>query len=441
MKISNWLSAAAAANPDRVALVDGDRRISYAELDHEASITARRLRALGVTSGARVATTLPAGAELVVLLHAAIRAGAALAPLDPNLPESKRAALLEPLAPALVIDDARQLSGAAEEADRGSPDEIDFDQALCVIHTSGSGGVPKPVTLTCANHLWSAVGSGMRIGMRPDDRWLCCLPMHHIGGLAIPIRCAIYGATAIIEPFEPAVTAATIGEATIVSVVATMLDRLLDHGIESRALRCALLGGGPAPASLIERAIEAGVPLAPTYGMTEACSQVTTLTPDELRRRPESAGRPIPGTKLTIDGDGRIVVSGPTVAPAERDGAGRLRTGDLGRLDEDGYLYVLGRADEVIITGGENVSPEEVEQVIVGHPAVTDAAVFSRDDPQWQSAVVAAVVSREGSTVDVEQLRAYCRDRLPGYKVPKSFELVESLPRNSQGKLMRKQLG
>ena len=131
---------------------------------------------------------------------------------------------------------------------------------------------------------------------------------------------------------------------------------------------------------------------------------------------------------------------GPTVAPRRGRQDGWLRTGDLGRIDSDGHLYVLGRADEVIVTGGENVSPEEVENVLLEHPAIADAAVFGREDAQWQHAVVAAIVAREGQAPADDELRSHCRERLPGFKVPKSFEPVDRLPRNAQGKLQRAQL-
>ena len=336
MKVSNWLSASAVTHPERPALVCGDQQLTYAELDRRVTEASRRLVGLELDVGDLVATTLSAGVDLVVLAHAAIRVGVVLAPIDPGLRAAERDALVASLDPTVVIDDAEQLDGAPLGPEPDG-DALELERVLSVIHTSGSGGSPKPVALTFANHLWSAVGCGMRIGMSPEDRWLCCLPMHHIGGFAIPIRCAIYGATVLVEPFEADRTADTLaGGTTIVSLVATMLDRLLDRGQGLGELRCALLGGGPAPAALIERAIEAGAPLAPTYGMTEACSQVTTLLPEELLDHRGSSGRPIPSTRLRIDEDGRILVAGPTVAPSESDAGGWLRTGDLGALDEGG---------------------------------------------------------------------------------------------------------
>jgi O-succinylbenzoic acid--CoA ligase len=311
-----------------------------------------------------------------------------------------------------------------------------------VIHTSGTGGEPTAVGLTYGNHLWSAIGAGVRIGVAPTDRWLCCLPLHHIGGLSVVLRCALYRIPIVIEPFDAAATAATIERqgVTIVSLVPTMLARLLDAGAPLERLRCAVIGGAAAPRSLIERALDAGAPVAPTYGLTETASQVATMPPSEARERPDSAGPPILSTEVRIDDDGRICVRGPTVAPGLAGADGWLVTGDLGRIDEDGYLYVLGRADDVIVSGGENVSPAEVEEVLVEHPGVADAGVHGRDDPEWQHAVVATVVLTADGGATEDDLRAFCRERLAPHKVPKEFVFVTELPRNAQGKLERDKL-
>ena len=220
-----------------------------------------------------------------------------------------------------------------------------------------------------------------------------------------------------------------------------MLSRLLDAEVDVGALRCLLLGGGPAPQALIDRALEAGAPVTPTYGLTEAASQVATMSPGEVRSKPGSVGPPILTTEVRIADDGVICVRGPSVAPKVAGEEGWLRTNDVGRLDDDGYLYVLGRADEVILSGGENVSPEEVEDVLLEHPAVSDAGVAATDDPEWQQAVVARVVLGDGREVSEAELRDFCRERLAGFKVPKAIKFVTELPRNAQGKLLRRELG
>jgi O-succinylbenzoic acid--CoA ligase len=315
------------------------------------------------------------------------------------------------------------------------------DDVACIVHTSGTSGRPRAVELTHANLRASAIGSAARIGISPADRWLCCMTLHHVGGLMIPVRCAIFGASVAIEPFDPGRIARALAEdpITLASLVPTMLARLLDAGVGPGRLRWVLLGGGPAPRSLIERALEAGWPVAPTYGMTETASQIAAIAPWEVHEKPGSVGIPFFHTAVRIGEDGRIEIRGPSIAASAAGPNGWLRTADLGEIESDGHLHVLGRADDVIVTGGENVSPEEVEAVLLSHPAIADAAVAGRPDPEWQTAVVAFVVTN-GQTPSAEELRAFCRERLAGPKVPKAFELVDELPRNAQGKLLRREL-
>ena len=215
-------------------------------------------------------------------------------------------------------------------------------------------------------------------------------------------------------------------------------------------LRCVLLGGGPAPRPLLERCAARGVPVVQTYGLTETASQVATLAPEDALPKLGSAGKPLFPTELRVDAPpgeiGEILVRGPTVSPGyvnrpERGAADDwLRTGDLGRLDAEGYLYVVDRRDELIISGGENVYPAEVEAALLAHPAVAEAGVTGLADSTWGQVVYAAVVLRPGAGATAEQLRAHCRARLAAYKVPTRLELVATLPRNAAGKLLRRRL-
>jgi len=263
------------------------------------------------------------------------------------------------------------------------------------------------------------------------------------------VRSAIYATTAVVhERFdtELALRALNGPEAvTLVSLVATTLTRLLDAGLERpAALRCALTGGGPVPAALLARASAAGVPVSLTYGLTEACSQVTTLSPMAPERDPEAtptAGPPLFCTRVRTAADGEIEVAGPTVAPGAAGADGWLRTGDLGRLTAEGGLSVTGRKADTIVSGGENVAPTEIEAVLEAHPAVLEAAAIGRADERWGEAVTALVVARGGAELHCEELRAHCAARLAPYKVPKHLALVEGpLPRTRSGKLLRREL-
>jgi o-succinylbenzoate---CoA ligase len=439
MRTGDWLSRTAATTPDRLALVAGDDRLMFAELEARAVDAASRLATMGAGRGVRVGLVMEPGAGYAAILHALIRLGAVAVPLDPRLTEPEIERRLERARATVVLRDAGQL----EDCRPGDHSRagVALDDVHCVIHTSGSGGEAKPVELTYGNQLWSALGSAARIGIDPQDRWLCCLGLHHIGGLAIVLRSAIYGTAVVLERFEATAIARLIAHEriTLASLVGTTLGRLLDAGAKLDRLRCVLLGGGPVAPATVERALAAAVPIAPTYGLTEAASQVTTLPPGEAARRPGSAGTPILPTEVRIE-EGVIEVRGATVAPAAAGENGWLRTGDLGRLDEDGHLHVLGRADDVIVTGGENVSPEQVEQALLAHPAVADAAAIGVDDPDWQRAVVAVVVPADGATPGEEELRGFCRERLAPHQVPKRIRFARELPRNSQGKLRRGEL-
>jgi o-succinylbenzoate---CoA ligase len=200
-----------------------------------------------------------------------------------------------------------------------------------------------------------------------------------------------------------------------------------------------LVGGGPVPDEVLEEAIGRGATVVQTYGLTEAASQVTTLAPEDAIRKLGSAGRPLLTTHLRIQ-DGEILVQGPTVAPGTADEDGWLHTGDLGRIDEEGFLYVTDRLGDVIVTGGENVMPAEVEEVLLRHPAVADAAAVGRADAEWQEAVEAIVVLHDGADTSAEELRRHCAEFLARYKVPRRFEFVGELPRTASGKLLRRAL-
>ena len=411
--MTSWLHQAAARHPDRIAIEGPERRLTYAELRDAAVRQAEVLR-----GQLRVALDQPPGADFVIALHAGLEAGAAVVPIDLRLSaaeqEQRRAPVLDPSL-------ARGVDGA--------------DVEVAVMHTSGSTAAPKPVVLTAGNFLASALGSAVALGLDPAERWLCPMPLTHVGGLSIPIRSAIYATTVVLHGrFD---TEAVLNELmdpgrriTLVSLVPTMLSRLLDAGLQSPpALRWALLGGGPIAPGLLARAGDAGVPVAPTYGMTEACSQIATF------------GWPLPGVEVRVAEDGEeILVRGPIVSAGAVGEDGWLHTGDLGRFDDRARLEIIGRKSDTIVSGGENVAPAEVEAVLLEHPAVADAAVHARTDPEWGEAVVATVVLRDGAGAAPEELRAHCAARLAGFKVPKAVGFTDQLPRTASGKLLRRRL-
>ena len=385
-----------------------------------------RLPRRGIRAGDRVALLLAPGEDFAVALHATLLLGVVAVPIDPRTGDAEA---------------ARQAGGCAAVIDAplagpelaGAPLRTRHDLAATaiVVHTSGTSAAARAVELTYGNWLWSALGSAVALGREPGDAWLCCLPLSHVGGLSILLRSAIGATTAVVhERFDADRVLAALRDPAgpaLVSLVPTTLARLLDAGLERPpALRWALLGGAAIGDDLLARAAQAGVPVAPTYGMTEACSQVATL------------GRPLFCTRVRIAGDGEILVSGLTVAPASGP---VLHTGDLGELGPGGELRVLGRKDDVIISGGENVAPAAVEAVLDLHPAVAESAVRGQPDPQWGQVVVATVVPRAGTAPEPAELRAWCAERLAPHQVPKVVELREEpLPRTASGKLLRRAL-
>jgi o-succinylbenzoate---CoA ligase len=471
--VPDWLRQRAEATPARQALVAEPVRWSFAELDRRVDAAAAALKLRGIQAGDRVALRAPNGPGFVVAVHAVTRLGAVLVPINTRLTQSEVDWQRADAEPTVLLDEAAANALLDCPASPPLPREFDLDEPHSIIYTSGTSGRPKGAILTYGNHWWSAVASALNLGLVADDGWLASLPLFHVGGLAILLRSVIYGITAVVHSrFDPALANQAIdaGSVTIASVVSAMLDRMLvergDRPYPS-SLRCVLLGGGPAPLPLLERARRAGAPVVQTYGLTETASQIVTLAPEDAVRKLGSAGKPLMGSQIRIGDDGEICVRGPTVSPgylhaarggptvspdnlpaAENHGLqpsqpsrdGWLRTGDLGDLDDDGYLYVLDRRDDLIVSGGENVYPSEVEAALLAHPSVEDAGVVGLEDPTWGKTVAAMVKLAPGQTVDADVLIAFCRQRLAGYKVPRRIEFTPALPRNAAGKLVRREI-
>ncbi|MEO7041902.1 MAG: o-succinylbenzoate--CoA ligase [Gemmatimonadaceae bacterium] len=495
--LTDWISYRAASTPARSALVADGRTWTYAELDADVTRTAQTLAGWGITQNDRVAMLLHNGAGAALLIHAVLRIGATLVPLNVRLSAAELAWQLadsnarllvvegrtvgivataraeQPNLVVVSIDDAGASDGACARMDtRSEPDAQlrlahDASAVLAIIYTSGTTGQPKGAMLTVGNFWWSAIGSALNLGNHIDDRWLACLPLFHVGGLSILLRSAIYGITAVVHDGFDAVAANRALDddgVTIISVVLVMLQRMLDAHDDRpypSSLRCVLLGGGAAPQPVLERCARLGIPVSQTYGLTETTSQVATLTPIDALRKLGTAGRAIYPNEIRVVADdrnaateeaGEILVRGPVVMAGY---AGRpemteqtivdgwLHTGDIGTLDSDGYLRVLDRRSDLIVTGGENVYPAEVETALLAHPRVVEAAVIGTPDMTWGQSVIAFVRltdAPEGASPPiVDELRLHCRALLAAYKTPREIRVVcEPLPRTASGKIQRR---
>ena len=448
LQVPDWLRQRAYSTPERLAVLFEDRCWSFAELDRRVDGAAAALHHLGVRPGQRIGLLAPNSAAYVIAVHALTRVGAVLVPINTRLTPSEIEWQVGEAELTLLLRE-EDACGLLECEGHAEPREFDLEEWHTIIYTSGTTGRPKGAILTYANHWWSAVSSALNLGLLPDDRWLVCLPMFHVGGLSILLRSVVCGMTVVLhQRFDAALVNRAIAEqgVTIVSVVSAMLDRMLVERGERPyppTLRCVLLGGGPAPLPLLERAIRARAPVVRTYGLTETASQVVTLPPEDAVRKLGSAGKPLMGSQIRIAADGEICVRGPTVSPGylhQPPRQGWLRTGDLGYLDDDGYLYVLDRRDDLIISGGENIYPAEVEAALMAHPSVKEAGVIGLPDPAWGQVVGAVVALEPGHAASSEELIGFCRQRLAGYKVPRRIEFRAQLPRNAGGKLLRREL-
>lgn len=417
----------------RVALIDAARVWSYAELDRAVAARADALGREGARAGRATPVVLQPDAAGVIELLALWRLGATAAPLNPRL---------------------TQLEAAAA---RGALEGASVD-AQAILWTSGTAGRPRGVALSFDALRTSTRAAAARLDLGPDDVWLASLSPAHVGGLVLIARSVLLGGTLVaVGPFDAARTWAFLhgrdgahaegARVTHVSLVPTQLLRLLDashDGPPPATFRCALVGGAEAPRTLLARGLAAGWPLALTYGLTEAASQVATAPPEVTRSKPGTVGRALDDVEIRIGAGDEILVRGRTlaagyvgreVAPLV-DAEGWHHTGDVGRLDDEGDLWVTGRKADRIVSGGVTIDAVEVEEAFRSHPQVADACVVGVPDPEWGERV-AAWIEPSGERLDLDALDGHVRLRLNPSKVPRIYHAGGALPRNANGKVDR----
>ena len=444
LSLAQHLAALAVRQPAAAALHHGGQTWTFRQLADWAAAAAPPLVALPQAI-VGLAADAPALALAAVACSAADRA---LWPLEPNAPAERRRDWAALGGAAVAWLDALP-AAAAPGRHQGFPAPVAADRPALVIGTSGSEGRPKAVVLSHANLDAAAAAANRCLPLNPGDCWLDCLPLYHVGGLAILWRCWRAGATVLLhDGFNAAAVGRDLASrgVTHLSLVPAMLAALLDRGIAPPAsLRGVLVGGAALSRPLYDRAQARGWPLLPTYGMSETAAQVATRTPDAGPWREGDVGHPLPGNRLALDAAGRIRIGGhqvmrgylpPDLAPGLGLDDGWLTSGDLGRIEPDGRLVVLGRADDMLVSGGRNVHPAEVEAGLAGCPGVDDVAVTGLPDPVWGDTVVALVVG----PVSDATLRDWSRTHLPGAARPRRIVRLPALPRNAMGKLERQAL-
>jgi O-succinylbenzoic acid--CoA ligase len=449
--ISCPLRSAALAAPKTAALVGASGITSYEELDRMVSGAA--LRFGGLEPGSRVALQLPKDERYVALVLALIRAGHVACPVSDRLPTRGVAQLLGKAAcSALISKDVELLKGTGlfkpeptallegaprSSCDRSEPVDIPHERPATIIFTSGSTSTPKAALHTFGNHYYNALGSNANIALRPGDRWLHSLPLYHVGGLSILFRCLLAKATvALPEPGDPLGEAIAGPAATHVSLVSTQLSRLLREDADLGGLEALLMGGGPVPPSLVDEALARGLPLHTSYGLTEMASQVTTTPPDASIEELRTAGRVLPNREVSISERGEIMVRGETLFAGYVEGEeldrplnqeGWFHTGDLGELGKEGYLRVGGRIDNLFISGGENIQPEEIEEALCRLEGADEAVVVQVPDEEFGARPVAFVRINDGESRD---LARELEPVLPRFKIPIYFHpWPEEMPR------------
>jgi O-succinylbenzoic acid--CoA ligase len=474
--IPHWLTKQADTSPEQIAVEFPDEsQITFRELKERSQQYARKLAGLGVDKNSHVGILSTNELSMIIAIHAISYLGAIAVLLNTRLTkeelnfqvkDAEVSVLLtnremREKGTELNVPQVRAFPEVDEIMEKETPleAEIELNKPFTIMYTSGTTGFPKGVIHTYGNHWWSAIGSLLNLGFTEKDKWMAGLPIFHVSGLSILIRSVVYGMPVyLLNKFDDDIVKEAIMKkgVTIVSVVTVMLQRLVDRLGDKRypeEFRCMLLGGGPAPKTLLKKARERNIPVFQSFGMTETASQIITLSAGDALNKIGSAGKPLFPAQLKIvtagkDGIGEIFVKGPMVtkeyykneeATAKALQNGWLATGDLGYTDKEGFLYVVDRRKDLIISGGENVYPSEIESVLAGMEGIKEAGVTGKKDAAWGKVPVAFVV-RDEALLTEEDVKNYARSRLAGYKVPARIYFVNELPRNASNKLVRKRL-
>ncbi|WP_317914511.1 o-succinylbenzoate--CoA ligase [Carnobacterium maltaromaticum] len=479
--MENWLTKRVHLTPEKTALVFKQKKWSFAELQVEVNQRAKRLLTLSYPEGSRIGVLGSNSPELYFTILALQQMGHTIVFLNHRLTSYEMeqqlidATVAGVLYQASFVGKIKQLSIHLQECSHSFQQvtelqeqtnfkpvpDFDLKKVTTIMYTSGTTGQAKGVQQTFDNHWWSAIGSVLNLGLTDEDSWLCPVPLFHISGFSIMMRSLIYGMPVyLFEKFDEKEINQTLlsGAGSIISVVSVMLKRLLvDLGNRHYPpqFRCMLLGGGPIDSGTLTNCQKLGIPVIQSYGMTETASQVVALSNDMAVKKSGSAGLPLFPVQLEVvmpshevclpyqHGEVRIKAPNVTVGylnQPRRSETEWFYTGDIGYLDNDGYLYIVSRLADLIISGGENIYPSEVEQVLMAHPSINDVAIVGKKDTQWEQVPIAFLVLEQDHELDIPELIHFCQSQLAQYKIPKEYKVVSQLPRNASGKVLRRNL-
>lgn len=463
METQNWLLKQAVTQPNQIAIDDGNERLSFAELKKQVEVLVGKIDHLN--PGSRVGILATNTLMSYKLSLAIMCSGRTIVWLNWRLAgEELERQIKDSGLQLCLVENSLWRSGMTDpfksysaflitSADPGELIPVfKSDWVASIMYTSGTTGRPKGVLQTFGNHFYSAVSSALNLGLSSADKWLCVAPIFHISGFSIIMRGLIYGMTVrLVEKFRAEELERILANetVTIMSVVPFMLKKLIQQQNKTNthynsAFRCMLLGGGTIDRETLEACLQRSIPVVQCYGMTETCSQIVALRSADALLKLGSVGQPLFSTQLKLSKDGEILLKTPALTPGYLNLPDKLpskmidgwyRTGDIGHLDKEGYLYIDGRADEMLISGGENIFPQEVEQVYQRYPQINEVAVVGQNDSVWGQVPVAFVVSDR--RLSPTKLINYGYEHLARYKVPQHYIFVSELPKNASGKIRR----
>lgn len=472
--IPHWLTKQAELAPNKLAIeIDDSGSLTFSELHKQSKLMAKKIATLNLKSKDRVAILSANSLDMLIAIHALSYLDVIIVLLNTRLTSKELNYQLENSNTQLLITTNDmienkqlvapqtktfiQLNKLTPQTPVNLKEFIKLADVFTVMYTSGTTGLPKAVGHTYKNHWSSAINSGLNLGIHADDKWLSPLPMFHVGGLSVFIKSVVYGMPVYLLPNytkERLTKVMFEKDITIASLVTLMLaDFIKSTGKREvpKKLRAILLGGGSVPEVLLEQIKTKKIPLVQSYGMTETSSQIITLSPDDSIRKMGSAGKPLMAAEVKINAPaneiGEIFVKGPMVineyynnpeATKESFTSGWLKTGDLGYLDEEGYLYVVDRRSDLIISGGENIYPTEVENVLLSHENVEEVAVVKQVDEKFGHVPIAFVVLKDKTSKP--DFKLSLKEQLASYKHPKTYHFIDKLPRTASNKIKRFEL-